>query len=136
MRDVDIVSAGSVVVCFGTRPQVIKASALLSALRAKVPTVAIDTGQHYDYELNALLYQQLDIREPDHCLEVGSGSHAVQTASILERIEPLLERLAAARGRCDWRHEQHTRLRAGGGQAAHSGRPRRGRASIRRRHAG
>ena len=55
------VPTGPVVVCFGTRPQVIKASALLRALRARHPAIAIDTGQHYDYELNALLFEQLSI---------------------------------------------------------------------------
>jgi UDP-N-acetylglucosamine 2-epimerase len=85
------VPSGPVVVCFGTRPQVIKASALLAELRPRVPTIAVDTGQHYDYELNALLYEQLGIARPDYCLDVGSGSHAGQTASILERVEPLLK---------------------------------------------
>ena len=84
------VSPGPVVVCFGTRPQVIKASALLVQLRERMPTIAVDTGQHYDYELNALLYEQLGIAKPDRCLEVGSGSHGEQTAAILEKIEPLL----------------------------------------------
>jgi hypothetical protein len=58
-------ASGPVVVCFGTRPQVIKASALLAQLRAHGPTLAVDTGQHYDYELNALLYEQLGIARPD-----------------------------------------------------------------------
>jgi UDP-GlcNAc3NAcA epimerase len=84
-------ASGPVVVCFGTRPQVIKASALLAPLRALAPTLAVDTGQHYDYELNALQYKQLGIARPDQCLEVGSGSHATQTAAILTGIEPLLQ---------------------------------------------
>ena len=84
------VSPGPVVVCFGTRPQVIKASALLVQLRERVPTIAVDTGQHYDYELNALLYGQLGIAKPDRHLEVGSGSHGEQTAAILQKVEPLL----------------------------------------------
>ena len=56
--------------CFGTRPQVIKASVLFRALSSRWPVMTIDTGQHYDYELNGLLYEQLDIPRPDHCLEV------------------------------------------------------------------
>lgn len=76
--------------CFGTRPQVIKASALLSALRAREQTLSVDTGQHYDYQLNALLYEQLGVARPDHFLEVGSGSHGEQTATILHRVEALI----------------------------------------------
>ena len=57
--------------CFGTRPQVIKAAVLLDALRSRWPTLAVDTGQHYDFELNGLLYQQLGVPRPDHFLEVG-----------------------------------------------------------------
>ena len=78
-------AAARVAVCYGTRPQVIKASRLLGALRRDWDVVSIDTGQHYDYELNALLYEQLGIRRPDLFLDVGSGTHAVQTAAILTR---------------------------------------------------
>ena len=78
------------VVCFGTRPQVIKASILLAALRAHWPVTAVDTGQHYDYELNGLLYHQLGIPEPDHFLGVGSGESAEQTAAVLTGTASLL----------------------------------------------
>ena len=75
----------------GTRPQLIKAAALEPALRARFDTQLIDTGQHYDYELNALLYQQLGVRAPDATLEVESAGHAEQTAAILVRAEKVLE---------------------------------------------
>jgi UDP-GlcNAc3NAcA epimerase len=78
--------------CFGTRPQVIKASVLLGALRARWPVTAIDTGQHYDFELNGLLYQQLGVPRPDHFLGVGSGEPAEQTAAVLMRTAELLRR--------------------------------------------
>jgi UDP-GlcNAc3NAcA epimerase len=78
--------------CFGTRPQVIKASVLLNALRARWPVMAIDTGQHYDFELNALLYQQLEVSRPDHYLGVGSGEPADQTAAVMIRTAELLRR--------------------------------------------
>ena len=54
------------------------------------PVLAVDTGQHYDYELNALLYAQLGVRPADVLLEVGSGGHAEQTAAILVRAERVL----------------------------------------------
>jgi UDP-GlcNAc3NAcA epimerase len=79
-------------VCYGTRPQVIKASRLIPALRGQWDLLTVDTGQHYDYELNALLYKQLDVTEPDICLEIGSGDHAGQTSAILTRVTGVLSR--------------------------------------------
>ena len=78
--------------CFGTRPQVIKASILLRALSSRWPVMTIDTGQHYDYELNGLLYEQLDIPLPDHCLEVGGAEPAEQTALVMSRTAETLRR--------------------------------------------
>src|SRR5919108_2938970 len=80
-----------VALCYGTRPQVIKASVLRRRLEAAYDVLAMDTGQHYDYELNALLYQQLGVRPPDAILEVGSAGHAEQTAGILVRAEKVLQ---------------------------------------------
>ena len=79
-----------IALCYGTRPQVIKASVLRRECSHRWPLVAVDTGQHYDFALNQLLYDQLDVAPPDHFLEVGSASHAVQTATILTRMEELL----------------------------------------------
>ena len=76
--------------CFGTRPQVVKASMLLEVLRSRWRVIAIDTGQHYDFELNGLFYQQLGIPRPDHFLEVGSDTPASQTASVLTRTADVL----------------------------------------------
>ena len=55
------------------------------------------TGQHYDALMSSSFFDDLGIAPPDHNLEVGSGSHAVQTARIMERFEPVL-----ARHRPDW----------------------------------
>jgi len=76
---------------FGTRPQVIKASVLRDALGAVGPVVAVDTGQHYDYELHQVHYDQLGVRPPDAFLDAGSGTHATQTATILIACERWLE---------------------------------------------
>jgi UDP-N-acetylglucosamine 2-epimerase len=78
--------------CYGTRPQVIKASLVIAALEDRYDLVTIDTGQHYDYELNALLYEQLGVRAPDVLLAVGSSDHARQTAAILEGAAAEFER--------------------------------------------
>ena len=60
------------------------------------PVHAVDTGQHYDYALNDLLYQQLKVSPPDRFLEVGSAGHAEQTALILTRTEAVLAELTPA----------------------------------------
>jgi UDP-N-acetylglucosamine 2-epimerase len=79
-----------IALCYGTRPQVIKASRLRSTLARLAPVRAVDTGQHYDWALGAQLYQQLGVAEPDCFLEVGSGSHAEQTGLVLLRAEAAL----------------------------------------------
>ena len=90
---------------FGTRPQVIKASVLRDALTAVSPLVAIDTGQHYDYSLHKVHYEQLSVAPPDVYLGVGSGSHAEQTAErppapvVVPLKARLVEREVVARSR-------------------------------------
>lgn len=78
-------AAKPLALCYGTRPQVIKASVLRRVLGQRWSLFAVDTGQHYDYELNALLYEQLGIQPPHLFLEVGSGAHAAQTGAVLTR---------------------------------------------------
>ena len=75
----------TLIFCYGTRPQVIKASRLTPALREHFRVVTVDTGQHYDYELNGLLYQQLGVDPPEHFLDVGSAPAPDQAAAVLER---------------------------------------------------
>jgi UDP-N-acetylglucosamine 2-epimerase (non-hydrolysing) len=58
------------------------------------PTL-LHTGQHYDVEMNERFFEQLRIPKPDISLEVGSGSHAIQTAEIMKRFEPVLARSEA-----------------------------------------
>jgi UDP-N-acetylglucosamine 2-epimerase (non-hydrolysing) len=53
-------------------------------------TVLVHTGQHYDYEMSQAFVEELGLDEPDHFLEVGSGSHSQQTARVMERMEPVL----------------------------------------------
>ena len=54
------------------------------------PTTLIHTGQHYDVAMNDGLFRDLELPAPDLNLEVGSGSHAAQTAEVMRRIEPIL----------------------------------------------
>jgi UDP-GlcNAc3NAcA epimerase len=73
----------------GNRPQFVKAAAVSGHLRERAEEVLVHTGQHYDPELSDVFFDQLAMPSPDHELEVGSGSHAEQTAAILTRLEPL-----------------------------------------------
>ena len=71
----------------GTRPQFVKAAPLHAELARHLELVVADTGQHYDRELSRVFNEELGLGEPDLRLEVGSGSHAEQTARMLTGIE-------------------------------------------------
>jgi UDP-GlcNAc3NAcA epimerase len=76
----------------GARPQFIKAAPLDRELRKVHEHVLIHTGQHYDYLMSAVFFEELGIPEPDYNLGVGSASHARQTGEMLIRIEETLDR--------------------------------------------
>ena len=78
----------------GARPNFMKIAPILRAFAEGAPQVEcrlVHTGQHYDYAMNESFFQQLDIPAPDISLEVGSGTHAHQTAEIMQRFEPVLD---------------------------------------------
>ncbi len=76
----------------GARPNFMKIAPLVHAFRdtGQIETLLVHTGQHYDARMSELFFQQLGIPEPDLNLEVGSASHAVQTAEIMRRFEPVV----------------------------------------------
>jgi len=74
----------------GTRPQLIKAAALLPALRARHEEVFVDTGQHYDEAMAGTFFEELDLPPPDRALGVGGGTQAEQVARMLVGLEPIL----------------------------------------------
>lgn len=75
----------------GARPNFMKIAPVERALaKAALRTIIVHTGQHYDDRMSASFFRDLDIREPDYHLGVGSGSHAVQTARVMEKFEPVL----------------------------------------------
>jgi len=80
-----------IVVC-GARPNFMKIAPLMWEVRRRpqVRPVLVHTGQHYDAKMSGLFFEQLRIPRPDVDLEVGSGSHAVQTAEVMKRFEPVL----------------------------------------------
>jgi UDP-N-acetylglucosamine 2-epimerase (non-hydrolysing) len=82
-----------IVYVVGTRPNFVKAAPVIGALRERLPGgrhALVHTGQHYDRMMSAVFLEELGVPAPDHMLEVGSGSHAEQTARVMERIEPVL----------------------------------------------
>ena len=86
----------------GARPNFMKAAPVLRAIESysKVPRIEgpkikvrqtlLHTGQHYDAAMSDVFFQQLEMPVPDFNLEVGSGTHARQTAAIMTAIEPVL----------------------------------------------
>jgi UDP-N-acetylglucosamine 2-epimerase (non-hydrolysing) len=88
-------TAGASILCIvGARPNFIKIAPVIRALKAAVPPLPVrlaHTGQHYDAAMNSQFFQALEIPDPDINLEVGSATHAVQTAEIMRRFEPVLD---------------------------------------------
>jgi UDP-GlcNAc3NAcA epimerase len=88
----------------GARPQFIKAATVTRAIHAfnesstggrskkAIEEVLIHTGQHYDYRMNQVFFEELELPRPQYHLEVGSASHGRQTALMLERIEAVLQK--------------------------------------------
>src|SRR6266550_6871929 len=79
----------------GARPNLVKLAPIVRALapRARVDHVVVHTGQHYDTSMSGVFFEDFEIPPPDCNLEVGSGTHAQQTAAVLERFEPICKNL-------------------------------------------
>ena len=77
----------------GARPNFMKAAPVCRALsaRSRVKQTLIHTGQHYDNNMSDVFFSQLSMPAPDVNLEVGSGSHAQQTAEVMRRFEPIVQ---------------------------------------------
>ena len=83
-----------IVTVIGARPQIIKAAALSRAIKEhfskEVQEVIVHTGQHYDDNMSQVFFDELGIPAPNYNLGVGSASHGVQTAKMIEGIEEIL----------------------------------------------
>jgi UDP-N-acetylglucosamine 2-epimerase (non-hydrolysing) len=87
-------SVAQILCVVGARPNFMKIAPVMRALNAADSGVCaslLHTGQHYDTAMKASFFDQLNIPEPDIDLEVGSASHAIQTAEIMRRFEPVLD---------------------------------------------
>lgn len=86
-----------VIAVVGARPQFIKAAGLNTALRSretrrKPQVIWVHTGQHYDYRLSKIFFQEFSLPAPAYHLGVGSGPHAAQTGLMMERLEKIFLR--------------------------------------------
>jgi len=87
-------SSAPILCVVGARPNFMKIAPVIRAMKGATPPLPVrllHTGQHYDPEMNSQFFQALGIPDPDINLEVGSASHAVQTAEIMRHFEPVLE---------------------------------------------
>ena len=85
-----------IVTIVGARPQFIKVAVVSRAIRSSLGITedVIHTGQHYDDDMSAVFFEELEMAEPCLNLGVGSGSHGAQTARMLEPLEAALRELA------------------------------------------
>jgi UDP-N-acetylglucosamine 2-epimerase (non-hydrolysing) len=78
----------------GTRPNFVKMAPVLAQLHASDPDgrhVLVHTGQHYDRLMSEVFFEELGVPEPEHRLDIGSGTHAFQTGRVMEGLEPVIE---------------------------------------------
>jgi UDP-N-acetylglucosamine 2-epimerase (non-hydrolysing) len=86
--------SGQVLCIVGARPNFMKIAPIMRAFsqpQSALSARLLHTGQHYDAAMKHAFFEQLHIPEPDIDLEVGSGTHAQQTADIMKRFEPVLD---------------------------------------------
>lgn len=83
-----------IVTIIGARPQIIKAAALSRAIKKRfsnqITEIIVHTGQHYDENMSQVFFDELGIPTPNYNLNVGSGSHGKQTATMISGIEEIL----------------------------------------------
>lgn len=84
-----------VVTVVGTRPEIIRLSAVLRKLdnTDAVDHILVHTGQNYDYELNEIFFKDLDLRKPDYFLNAAVGSAIETIGNILVKIDPILDEI-------------------------------------------
>lgn len=74
----------------GARPQFVKAAVVSRALRPRAVEILAHTGQHYDFNMSDIFFQELGLPQPDYALGIGSGPHGSQTGKMLEAVENVL----------------------------------------------
>ncbi len=83
-------SPKTIMTIVGARPQFIKAAPVSRALAASFQEVLVHTGQHYDYGMSDIFFEEMEMRPPDYHLGAGGGTHGEQTGKMLIEIEKIL----------------------------------------------
>ena len=83
-------ATGPILHVVGARPNFMKMAAVYRAAAGRLDQLVVHTGQHYDWRMSGVFFDELGVPAPDANLEVGSGTHAEQTAEVMMRFEPLL----------------------------------------------
>lgn len=86
----EAMSPAKVMTIVGTRPELIKLSRVIAELDARVGHVLVHSGQNFDYELNEIFFEQLDVRKPDHFLEAAAPEPAVAISNIIRRADEVI----------------------------------------------
>lgn len=76
----------------GTRPQLVKIAAVSRVIREQFNEILVNTGQHYDYNMAGVFFDELNIPRPDYDLGIGSDSHGRQTGKMLIAVEEVVEK--------------------------------------------
>lgn len=76
----------------GTRPQLVKIAAVSRILRESFQEILVNTGQHYDYNMAGVFFDELNIPKPDYDLGIGSDSHGRQTGKMLIAVEEIVDK--------------------------------------------
>ena len=76
----------------GARPQFIKSAPVSKQLKKHFEEILVHTGQHYDKNMSKFFFDELQLKKPDYNLNVGSGSHAEQTANIMIKLEKVIKK--------------------------------------------
>ena len=79
-----------IITCLGIRPDIIRLSQIIKKLDLFFENIIVDSGQHYDYNLNKIFYDQLGVRMPEYNLNIKSGTHASQVAKLMIEFEKTL----------------------------------------------
>ncbi len=79
-----------IITIFGTRPEIIKLSPLISLFDKKFDHIMVHTGQHYSHRMDRIFFEDLGLRDCDYVLNVGSGTHGKQTGEMMIKIEEVL----------------------------------------------
>ncbi len=83
-----------VMTILGTRPEIIRLSRIIAVLDEFCDHCLVHTGQNYDYELNEIFFNELDVRRPDHFLDAARPSAAATIGQVISSIDPLMEQVA------------------------------------------